>query len=131
MTDTTTQTTDLTTLVDTYLDAWNERDAGRRGELVSRAWAEEGQLADPPLTGSGHAGISDVAAAMHQQFPDHRFERTSGVDEHHGFLRFGWNLTGPDGTVATNGIDVGVVGEDGRLARIVGFFGDLPAKEAA
>ena len=103
MTDTTTQTTDLTELVDTYLDAWNERDAGRRAELVARAWAEEGQLADPPLTGAGHAGIADVAAAMHEQFPDHRFERTSGVDEHHGFLRFGWNLVGPDGTVATNG----------------------------
>jgi hypothetical protein len=32
----------------------------------------------------------------------------------------------PDGTVALAGIDVGEVGEDGRLRRITGFFGDLP-----
>ena len=36
-------------------------------------------------------------------------------------------LVGPDGTVALKGLDVGEVGDDGRLRRITGFFGELEA----
>jgi len=121
-------TTDVTTTVDTYLAAWNERDAQRRAELIERAWASEGRLVDPPLEGEGHAGISDVAAAMHEHYDGHHFERTSGVDVHHEHLRFAWRLVGPDGAVAVAGIDVADLAPDGRLARVVGFFGDLPAR---
>jgi hypothetical protein len=123
--------TDTTTTVDGYLAAWNERDETARNDLVARFWAEDATLTDPPMSGEGHAGISGLAATLHQQFPDHRFVRTSGVDEHHGVLRFGWDLVGPDGAPALSGIDVGLIGGDGRMTRVVGFFGDLPEREAA
>ncbi len=106
--------------------AWNEPDAGRRAELVASVWAEDARLVDPPLTGEGHAGIADMAAVMQEHYAGHRFRRTSGIDAHHGFLRFAWELAGPDGTVAVAGIDVAELAEDGRLERVVGFFGDLP-----
>jgi hypothetical protein len=121
-------TTDATTLVDTYLAAWNERDPQRRAELIQRAWAPGGRLIDPPLTGEGDEGIGDVVAAMHEHYPEHSFERTSGVDLHHEHLRFAWELRGPDGTVAVSGIDVADLAPDGRLARVLGFFGELPAR---
>jgi hypothetical protein len=120
--------TDVTTTVDHYLAAWNERDPQRRAEWIERAWAPEGRLIDPPLEGAGHAGISDAAAAMHEHYAGHRFERTSGVDAHHDHLRFTWQLVGPDGAVAVAGIDVADLAADGRLARVVGFFGELPAR---
>jgi hypothetical protein len=118
-------TTDVTTVVDDYLAAWNERDPQRRAELIERVWAPDGRLIDPPLSGEGHAGISDVAAAMHQHYAGHRFERASGVDAHHDHLRFAWRLVGPDGDVAVTGIDIADLAADGRLARVVGFFGEL------
>jgi hypothetical protein len=121
-------TTDVTTTVDGYLAAWNERDAERRAELIEQVWAPDGRLIDPPIEGDGHAGISDVAAVMHEHYADHRFERTSGIDVHHVHLRFAWQLVGPDGAVAVAGIDTADLAEDGRLARVVGFFGDLPAR---
>ena len=114
--------------VDRYLAAWNEPDPARRGELIAQVWAEDGRLIDPPLTGEGHDGISEMAAAMQQHYPGHRFRRTSGVDAHHDHLRFAWELVGPDGTVALTGLDVGELAEDGRLKRITGFFGELPAR---
>jgi hypothetical protein len=43
-------------------------------------------------------------------------------------LGAGWELVGPDGAVALAGLDVGEVAADGRLRRIVGFFGQLPAR---
>jgi SnoaL-like domain len=121
-------TTDLTATVDDYLAAWNERDPQRRAGLIERVWAPDGRLTDPPLEGEGHDGISAVAAAMHEHYAGHRFERTSGVDAHHDHVRFAWRLVGPDGSVAVAGIDVADLAPDGRLARVVGFFGDLPAR---
>jgi len=119
---------DLTDTIDTYLAAWNEPDAARRSELVAQVWTSDGQLIDPPLAAAGHDGIGDMHAALQQQFAGHRFRRASGIDAHHGHLRFGWELVGPDGSVAVSGLDVGELADDGRLRRITGFFGELPPR---
>lgn len=116
---------DPTTTVDAYLSAYNEPDRDRRAELIDEAWAADGRLIDPPLTGEGHGGISDMADALQQQFAGHRFRRVSEVDEHHGHLRFAWELVAPGGAVALTGLDVGELADDGRLRRITGFFGEL------
>ena len=82
------------------------------------------------LEAEGHAALGEMVAAVQARFPGHRFHRTSGVDVHHDQLRFAWELRGPDGAVAAAGIDVGGLASDGRLARITGFFGEVPALAA-
>ena len=124
----TAHTTDITTTVDGYLAAWNEPDPARRAERIAGVWAEDGQLIDPPLTGEGHDGISEMAAAMQQHYPGHSFRRASGIDAHHDHLRFAWELVGPGGDVALSGLDVGQLAADGRLQRVTGFFGELPPR---
>lgn len=124
----TTTTQDLTSTVDGYLAAYGEPDAQRRAELIAAVWADDGQLLDPPLTGEGHDGIGAAAEALQQQFPGHAFRRTSGVDAHHDRLRFAWELVGPDGGAVLTGADFGELAPDGRLRRITGFFGDVPAR---
>jgi hypothetical protein len=121
----------LSNTVDPYLAAWNEIDPSSREKLIAVVWATDGRLVDPPLAASGHGEISDMAAALHAQFPGHQFRRASEVDEHHGHFRFAWQLVGPDGSVALSGIDVGALDENGHIAEITGFFGDLPVGEAA
>jgi hypothetical protein len=120
-------TGDLAATVDTYLRAWTEPDSDRRAALIESVWRPDGRLVDPPLAAEGRAGISDLAAALQGQFPGHTFRRASGVDAHHDQLRFAWELVGPDGAVALTGLDVGEIAPDGRLVRITGFFGDVPA----
>lgn len=122
---------DIHATIDTYLSAWNEQDPAQRADLIERVWATDGRLIDPPLAAEGHTGISDMAAALHAQFPGHRFRRASGIDAHHDQLRFAWELVGPDGAVALSGLDVGELAADGRLRRITGFFGELPVAENA
>jgi hypothetical protein len=131
MTDTQTPpTTDVATLVDTYIDMWNEDDPARRAELIAAAWADSGAYTDPLLEATGATAISEMVDAVHAQLPGHRFRLTSGIDSHHDHHRFGWELAAADGTVAVEGIDVAQVGADGRFVRITGFFGALPALDA-
>ena len=118
--------TDLTTLVDTHLAAYGEPDKTTRDSAIAEIWASDGALVDPPLTGEGHAGISDLAAAVQSQFAGHTFRRASDVDAHHDVARYAWELVAPDATVAMSGVDVVTVAADGRLRRVTGFFGDLP-----
>ena len=117
----------LDTTIDTYLEAYAEPDAARRGELIRKVWAGDGRLVDPPVDGTGHDGIDGMAAALQTQFPGHKFRRTSGIDAHHGFARYEWEMLSPDGTVVLTGLDVAEVADDGTLRRVVGFFGPLAA----
>jgi hypothetical protein len=92
--------------------------------LIAEVWADDVRLIAPLLTGEGHRGISEMAATLQQQSVRHAFVRVSGIDVHHRQLRYAWELVGSDGQVAVAGVDVDELGEDGRLQRIVGFFGD-------
>jgi hypothetical protein len=118
---------DVTSTVDTYLAMWNETDPARRAQLIARAWAGDGRYVDPMLEAEGHEALGAMVTGVQAKFPNHRFRRVSGVDVHHEELRFGWELRGPDGAVVVAGLDVGALAPDGRLRRITGFFGDLPA----
>jgi len=118
-------TTSITDTIDAHLEAYAMADADRRNALVAANWNADGELLDPPLEGRGHAEISALADAVLTHFAGHRFERTTAVDSHHGFARYGWDLVGPDGAVAISGIDVVQFDDSGKLLRIVGFFGPL------
>jgi hypothetical protein len=122
---------DLSTTIDTYLEAYCETNAARREELVERVWATNGELLDPPLEASGREAISGLADVVNTHYPGHHFRRVSGIDAHHDVARYAWELVAPDGTVAVTGMDVAEVNDRGQLVRIAGFFGELPAMDAA
>lgn len=56
--------------------------------------------------------------------PGSRIVLTSGIDAHHDVLRFSWKRIDPDRSVVVAGLDIAVI-EDGRIARMVWFFGAL------
>jgi len=122
---------DISRLIDDYLDAYGEPDKARRSDAVKRLWAEDAQLIDPPLAARGHAQIVAQADQLLAQFPEHRFRRSSGIDAHHGVARYAWQLLSPAGQVVLEGCDFAQVDDTGRLARVAGFFGTLPAHEAS
>lgn len=126
----TTETTTVAEIVDTHLAGYCEPDATRRRELLDRAWAPDGELVDPPLEATGTDAIGALVDAVLGHYPDHRFRRTSEIDVHHDHARYSWELVSPDGAVAVTGLDVATFDEHGRLTRVIGFFGDLPALAA-
>jgi hypothetical protein len=123
--------TDLTALIDAHLASYADPDAARRSGVVERIWTTDGRLVDPPLAARGHTEICRQADQLLAQFPGHRFVRNSGIDSHHGVARYAWQLVSPSGAVVLDGIDIAQLDADGRLAQVTGFFGALPALEAA
>ncbi len=120
----------LAPVIDAYLESWNETDLDARTKKIEAVWSPDAQLIDPPMAAQGQREISEMAGALQAQFPAHTFHRASGIDVHHDQFRFAWELVSPEGSVVMNGIDVGALAPDGTIARITGFFGDLPARDA-
>ncbi len=114
---------------------WRQRrhlsqlDLAERLALLSRVATDDVRYVDPLADVEGRAAIDATIAAVQGQFPGFVFRLAGPVDAHHDQLRFAWELVGPDNAVALTGLDVGELAPDGRLLRITGFFGDLPARD--
>ena len=113
-------------VVQAYMAAWNEPDETNRRSLLEKAWADDGRYTDPMSDAPGRDALFDLIAQFHQQMPGASITATSGIDEHHGSVRFAWKMVAPDGTTGMEGIDIGQLAEDGRIQSITGFFGPLP-----
>jgi hypothetical protein len=113
--------TDITTIVDGYIAAWNETDADRRRALVADAFTDDASYVDPLMTGDGTDGIAAMIGGAQQQFPGHRFELSAGPDAHHDRVRFAWTLVGNGAPVAA-GVDFATLADDGRLQAVTGFL---------
>jgi SnoaL-like domain len=113
---------DVATLIDRYIEIWNETDPDRRRSLVADTWAEDASYLDPIMAGEGQDGIDTMIAGAQGQFPGHRFELSAGPDAHHDRLRFAWRLVGADGKPVAGGVDFATLAEDGRLRSVTGFL---------
>lgn len=113
-------------IVELYTAAWNEPDIEKRRQLLSRAWADDGVYCDPMSLAEGREALLELISQFQEQMPSARIALASGVDEHHGRLRFAWKLVADDGSTRMEGIDIGELALDGRLRSITGFFGSPP-----
>jgi len=119
---------DSRTTLTRYMAAWNEADAAIRQTLLEQCWADDGVYVDPNVELAGREQLSRHIAKVQATRPGARVEFMSGVDIHHHVVRFLWRLVRPDGTVGVTSIDFGEIGSDGRLTKIIGFFGEAPPK---
>jgi len=114
-------------IVEAYGSAWNETDEAKRRAVLERSWADDGVYTDPQSHAEGRDALVQLIGGFQQQFGGASIVPTSNVDEHHGKLRFTWKMLGADGKQVMEGIDFGELAPDGRIQRIVGFFGPAPA----
>jgi hypothetical protein len=112
--------------VQAYAAAWLEPAEDKRRELLIQAWTDDGTYTDPMLHVVGRDALNQMITAFQQRRPGDRIVLTSGVDQHHSVLRFAWKWYAADGSSKMEGTDFGELASDGRLCRIVGFFGPVP-----
>lgn len=123
------------TVNESYLDVWNESDAGRRRELIEQLWAQDAvMLLEPPeeirekaqwlgvhpvLEVRGHDALEIRVTRAYEEFVAsgqmvfklrHPPARLGDV------VTLSWDAVNPaDGQVVGGGLDVFTVGADGRI----------------
>jgi SnoaL-like protein len=118
---------DATTLIDTYMATWNEKDPARRRALIAETFTDDADYLDPLMHGEGPAGIDAMIAGVQQQYADYRFELAAQPDAHNDRVRFSWHLVAiRGGQAVATGYDFGILAEDGRLRSVTGFLETTP-----
>jgi hypothetical protein len=111
-------------VVEAYQAAWGVEEEESRRRLLEASLTEDAELVQPNGRSVGREAVTARIAGLSERWPGARVAVTSGIDEHHGFARYTWNLTRSD-SVILSGFDVGEIAPDGRLRRIVQFFGPM------
>ena len=114
---------ELDAVLQDYCAAWSTSDQATRAVLLERAWAEDGVYCDPSARVEGRAALDAHIGGMHAKLPGTRIALSTGVSQHHGCLYFGWQMITAEGEVRINGVDFAELADDGRIARVTGFFG--------
>jgi hypothetical protein len=114
-----------------YIEAWNTPDEQARRAVLDRCWTDDGAYTDPISEVRGKEALAAhigrfLSEGPYGRGPGHRIPISSGVEHHHGMIRFTWVLLDPQGAPMSRGLDVGELAADGRLRRITGFFGPPP-----
>jgi SnoaL-like domain len=109
-----------------YIQAWNEKDPGRRRRLLADTWAEDAAYVDPLAQCAGLKQIDEMIATVQARFPEFRFSLCGGADGYGNHVRFSWALGPEAGSGPIKGTDV-VVLEAGRMKSIIGFLDEIPA----
>ena len=111
--------------LDHMLAAWNESDPSMVRSHLERALASGVEFIDPSVVTHGldefEANVHNVQAGL----AGATYSRTSGVDSHHRLHRYSWQIS-RDGGIVVTGFDVTEVDGDGKVTRVLGFFGPLP-----
>ncbi|HZU11765.1 MAG TPA: nuclear transport factor 2 family protein [Chloroflexota bacterium] len=110
-----------------YVALWNATDEQARRRLAETVLTEDAAVIYPTIAASGRDGVVAALGRFHEQVPGASFEETSGVEQHHGWLRASWRLVQTGGKVRLEGEDVAELAEDGRLRRVLGFHNPLPS----
>lgn len=112
-----------------YLAAWNEREPGKRRELVAKTWTDDGTYVDAARDGKGHDALDAMIATAQEHFPGYRLNLVSGIEAHHDCLRFSWAAGGTaDAPLFIKGTDFVTLDGDGRMKSVVGFTDAAPAR---
>ncbi|QLY30501.1 nuclear transport factor 2 family protein [Nocardia huaxiensis] len=115
----------LDQLIDTYCAAWSNPDPAHRRKLMGEVLTETATYTDPTVHTAGIAELLAHIDIVLARRPGATVVRTSRVDTHHGLARFSWHVVQSDGEALPDGLDLVELAEDGRIQRIIGFFGPL------
>ncbi len=113
-------------VIEAYIRAWNAVDDAERRRLLDVCWADDGILTGPNYEVAGRAAMEVHLGGFLARNPGAHVVTTSGLDAHHDVVRYGWRIFRGDTSILAEGGDTVIMGPDGRIARVLMFYGPLP-----
>jgi uncharacterized protein len=116
----------LEVLIDDYFQTLNKMDETQRIELIQKVWAADGIFVSPVGKSQSHHENQDLIVAFYESSPGTTVRRMGEIEIlHKDYLRFGFEIIQPDGTVNVSGTDFGII-KNGKLQLVAGFFNPAP-----
>ena len=109
-----------------YMEALLEHDSMRRRELLKLALVPDAEICGPSRVFTGYSEVSEKIAGFHKNWPDCRLVLAGGVITFNNNGHFPMAIVGPDGLVRAAGNSVAELAADGRLQRVLAFWGSHP-----
>ena len=105
-----------------YGQAWLAVDAEERRALLEVAWAPDAVYCDPLDHLEGREALAQHIGATQVALAGGQIAVTSTPVRHHDSAFFRWTMTDAAGATVMTGFDVVQLDDDGRIARLTGFF---------
>jgi len=109
-------------LVDAWFDAWADPDADRRQQTLSRIAMPDLHFRDRFGCTDGTADLMPHIAAAQHFMPGLRMSRDGAVRHCQGTVLADWTARGADGQDRGRGTNVFLLGPDGRIESVTGFW---------
>lgn len=109
--------------IETYIAAWNERDAAQRMRLIERACAEDLLMRTPGKRIDGRDALDALIVDFQTRLPGARAVLSSAIDVQGAVFRYAGVVEGvtlPNGGEA---FDAGECDDDGRIRILLTFVG--------
>lgn len=107
-----------------YWTMWNEPDVDRIRSHLDCAVSETFVFSDPRHHHVGRDALETNVRSLRSDKPHYRFVVATELDEQHGCFRYRWQMVARS-RVVLEGLDIALMGDDGLLQRVDGFFGRL------
>ena len=106
-----------------YLDAFVEKDASRRLALLAQGLVPHAEICGPTRIFAGYAEISEKIEGFHKNWPNCRLVVASGMVCFGNAGHFAMAIVSADGSILASGHSVVELAADGRIQRVVAFWG--------
>jgi uncharacterized protein YndB with AHSA1/START domain len=109
-------------LVDAWFDAWNEADATARAAKFGAIASSAVRLRDRFSCIDGAGELTQHVGAAQRFMPGFRLRRDGDPRHCQGVVLADWTASGPDGQARAGGTNVFVLGADGLIESVTGFW---------
>jgi hypothetical protein len=116
----------IPSVLDDMLAVWNSRDHSNLRTRLEAIFADDIVFVDPTIITRGIDEFEANVRGFRAKYPQADIRKTTGIDSHHNLHRYHWAIS-MGGKTLLEGFDVSETNADGKVTRVLGFFGPLSA----
>src|SRR5262245_33803783 len=123
-------TPELEQLIDRYVAQWHEPDAAERRQRIEELWAPDAANFTASFEVHGHDEVEGRVRTTYEKWVRDAgcVFRPRHAAAHHDAIHFAWDMAArDDGNVASVGVEILLLGPDGRIRADYQFIEPTPA----